>query len=100
MSKKNKFDLSQLVHGGAIKEGETLAFVSDPTKTCVVTKQPNGEYKVVSGDKTMTVHAFAQECLGTEPPNHASQWVRATSGKTLYEIWHADDAEDKYARAA
>ncbi len=108
--KKNKFDLTHLVHAGYLKDGETLCFVSDPSKTCIVTKQPNNEYKVVTGPKdkpvTTTVHAFAQQCLGTEPPDHAAKWLRTQDspkgkGKTLYEIWHADlDAEDDYAKAA
>jgi hypothetical protein len=89
--KKGKFDLTHLVHGGYIKDGETLSFVSDPSKTCKVTKQPNGEFKVVSGKETITVHAFAQRCLGTEPPDHASKWIKTTGGKTLYDLWHAED---------
>ena len=75
--KKNKFDLTYLVHNESLKEGQTLYFVSDPTKTCVVQKQPNGEYKVVVGGKEVTtIHAFAQKCLGQEPPDHASKWLR------------------------
>ncbi len=89
--KKNKFDLTHLVHEGCIKEGQTLYFVSDPSKFCKVTKQPNGEYKVVVGAETQTIHAFAQKCLGTEPPDHASKWFRTEAGKTLYDFWHADD---------
>jgi hypothetical protein len=91
--KKNKFDLTHLVHQGSIKEGETLYFVSDPSKTCQVAKLPNGEFKIiVPGEKApTTIHAFAQACLGTEPPEHASRWVRNAAGKTLYEVWHADD---------
>ncbi len=91
MSKKHKFDLTALVHRDFIKNGETLFFVSDPKMTCVVTKQPNGEYKVVAKGETMTIHAFAQKCLGVEPPDHASKWFRTSAGKTLYEFWHADD---------
>lgn len=89
--KKNKFDLTGLVHDGYIKNGQTLFFVSDPSKTCVVTKQPNNEYKVVAFKETMTLHAFATQCLGTEPPVHASKWVRTDKDKTLYDLWHADD---------
>jgi hypothetical protein len=92
VSKKKKFDLTKLVHQGYIKEGETLSFVSDPKKTCRVTKFPNGEYKVTVGkDTIMTVHAFAQQCLGTEPPDHAAKWIRAANGKTLFELWHAEE---------
>jgi hypothetical protein len=94
--KKNKFDLSQLVHDGYLKDGQTLFFVSDPKKTCKVTRQPNGEYKVTVGAETMTIHAYAQTCLGQEPPDHASKWFRTENGKTLYDFWHADD----YAEAA
>lgn len=89
--KKNKFDLTYLVHHGYLKDGQTLFFVSDPSKTCKVAKQPNGEYKVISGGETMTVHAFSQKCLGQEPPDHASKWIRAETGKTLYDLWHAED---------
>lgn len=91
MSKKKKFDLTHLVHQGVVKDGQTLFFVSDPKKTCVVTKQPNGEYKVTVGKDTTTIHAFAQTCLGTEPPDHATKWIRTEQNKTLYELWHADD---------
>lgn len=89
--KKGKFDLTQLVKDGFIKEGETLSFVSDPKKTAVVHKMPNGEFKVKVEDAVITVHAFAQQCLGQEPPEHAARWVKSASGKTLYEIWHAND---------
>jgi hypothetical protein len=93
--KSKKFDLTDLVHQGYLKDGEKLFFVSDPSKACVVTKQPNGEYKVVVGEKakaaTMTVHAFAQLCLGMDPPDHASKWFRTASNKTLYELWHAEE---------
>lgn len=103
--KKNKFDLTSLVHQGVLKEGQTLFYVSDPTKTCKITKQPNGEFKVAvkvsptgeRANETITVHAFAQQCLGQEPPEHAARWLRTENGKTLYEIWHADD---DYAHAA
>lgn len=89
--KKNKFDLTHLVHQGDLKDGQKLVFVSDPSKTCTISKQPNGEYKVLVGKETMTVHAFAQKCLGQEPPDHASRWLRTEAGNTLYELWHADD---------
>ncbi|MGK5087510.1 hypothetical protein WDW86_08125 [Bdellovibrionota bacterium FG-2] len=88
--KKNKFDLTNLVHEGAVKNGETLYFVSDPQKTGVIAKQPNGEYKVVVGKETLTVHAFAQWCLGQEPPDHGSRWLRNAGGKTLYDLWQAE----------
>jgi hypothetical protein len=91
--KKNKFDLTHLVHEGVLKEGQTLFYVSDPSKSCVVTKQPSHEFKVTVGAETLTIHAFAQRCLGTEPPDHATKWIRTESGKTLYDLWHADDLE-------
>jgi len=93
MSKKKKFDLTHLVHEGSVKDGETLFFVSDPSKTCKVAKQPNGEFKVTVGPETMTVHAVTQKWLGQEPPMHAAKWVRTSSGKTLYDLWQGD-AED------
>lgn len=89
--KKKKFDLTSLVHQGQLNAGQTLYFVSDPSKTCQVAKQPNGEYKVTVGEDTLTIHAFAEKCLGTEPPVHASKWLRTESGTTLYDLWHADD---------
>ena len=91
--KKNKFDLTHLVHANHIKDGEKLFFVSDPSKTCQVAKQPNGEYKVKVGAETTTIHAFAQKCLGQEPPDHASKWFRTAGGKTLFDIWHAEQDE-------
>ena len=94
MSKKHKFDLTALVHHGYLKDGQELFFVSDPSKFCKVTKQPNGEFKVTVNKETLTVHAFAQRCLGMDPPDHASKWFRTKDGKTLFELWHAeDDAE-------
>ena len=91
MSKhKKKFDLTNLVHHDLVKDGETLCFVSDPKMTCTVARQPNGEFKVVANKETMTVHAFAQKCLGQEPPDHASKWIRTQAGTTLYELWQTD----------
>ncbi len=89
--KKNKFDLTHLVNDGYLKNTQTLYYVSDPSKTCKIAKQPNGEYKVTAGVETMTVHAFAQRCLGQDPPDHASKWLRTENGKTLYELWHAEE---------
>lgn len=94
MSRKKKFDLTHLVHEGLLKDGETVYFVSDPAKTAVVSKQPNGEYKIKVGAETTTIHAFAQNLLGMEPPNHASCWLRNAAGKTLYDLWHAGDMAD------
>ncbi len=89
--KKNKFDLTYLVHHGYLKDGQSLFFVSDPSKNCRIIKQPNGEFKVLAEKETMTVHGFAQKCLGQEPPDHASKWLRTESGKSLYDLWHAED---------
>jgi hypothetical protein len=95
--KKNKFDLTALVHADYVKNGQTLYFVSDPKMTCTIAKQPNHEFKVTAFGETMTLHAFSTRCLGVEPPDHASKWVRDSAGKTLYEFWHA---EDEYSEAA
>ncbi len=95
--KKGKFDLTKLVHDGFVKDGQTLFFVSDPAKNCKVQKQPNGEFKVVTAEGTTTIHAFAQKCLGTEPPDHATRWFRAENGKTLYEVWQSTE---EWANAA
>lgn len=89
--KKHKFDVTHLVHERSLKDGQILFYVSDPSKTCKLAKQPNGEYKVSVGAETMTVHAFAQKCLGQEPPDHAAKWLRTENGKTLYDLWHAND---------
>lgn len=90
MSKKHKFDLTNLVHDDLVKEGEKLCFVSNPSMFGIVTKMPNHEYKVKYQGETITVHAFAQKCLGQEPPDHASKWFKGDSGKTLYELWQMD----------
>jgi hypothetical protein len=95
--KKNKFDLNQLIHDGALKEGQTLFFVSDPAKTGKIVRQATGEFKIQVGAETITVHAFAQKCLGQEPPDHAAKWFRTEAGKTLFDLWHQ---EDDYANAA
>ena len=94
--KKGKFDLTHLVHNGCIKEGETFYFVSNPNMTFQTVKQPNGEFKIQTADGVTTVHAFAQKCLGTEPPEHASRWFRNAQGVTLYQLWQADN-EEQYA---
>ena len=94
--KKNKFDFTHMVKDGYFKDGQTLFFVSDPKMTCKVSKQPNGEYKVIMGIETMTIHAFAQKCLGQDPPDHAAKWVRDEKGTTLFDYWHSED----YAQAA
>ena len=92
--KSKKFDLKELVHQSYLKDGEKLFFVSDPAKFCTIAKQPNGEFKVIVGKGTvMTVHAFAQQCLGMDPPEHASKWLRTAGNKTLYELWHAEEDE-------
>lgn len=89
--KKNKFDLTHMVKDGLINDGQMLYFVSDPSKSCKVVKQPSGEYKVLAAGKVTTIHAFAQQCLGQEPPDHAAKWFRTEAGKTLFDLWHADD---------
>ena len=85
--KKNKFDLSNLVRESAIKEGETLYFVSDPKYTCTVKKMPDHDFKVEHKGEVFTVHAICQKFLGQEPPDHACRWLRTSGGKTLYELW-------------
>jgi hypothetical protein len=95
MSKKrHKFDLTHLIHTGTLKNGQLLIYVSDPRKFCRVAKQPNGEFKVLVGKETMTVHAFAQHCLGQDPPDHATKWFRTETGQTLYELWQSEYAEE------
>ena len=94
--KKGKFDLTKIVHDGYLKDGETIFFVSNPSITAVVQKQPNGEFKIKTGEGTTTVHAFATQCLGMEPPEHASRWFRNAKNETLYQLWHAGE-EDQYA---
>ena len=94
--KKGKFDLTHLVHDGQVKDGEKFYFVSDPTKAFTVQKQPTGEFKIFTPEGVTTVHAFAQKCLGTEPPDHASRWFRNEKGTTLYQMWQADQ-EEQYA---
>jgi hypothetical protein len=92
--KKNKFDLTHLVRDGLLKEGETLYFVSDPKLLVVVKKMPDHEFKVEYKGETITVHAVCQKFLGTEPPDHASRWLRNSNGKTLYELWQSSRAEE------
>lgn len=94
MSRKKKFDLTHLVHDGLLKDGQTLVYVSDPAQKCKIAKQANGEFKVTVGAETMTIHAFATKCLGQDPPDHASKWLRTEEGKTLYDLWHASDMSE------
>ena len=96
MSKKNKFDLTGLVHAGYFKEGDKLYFVSDNAFWCTVKRMPNHEYKVEYQKETYTIHAIAQKFLGTEPPDHASRWLRTEKGDTLYQLWQMN-LEEKMA---
>lgn len=90
MSKKStKFDLAALVKSGVVKEGETLYFVSDASKTCKIEKCGPQDFKVRCGKDLHTVHSCAQTWLGQEPPQHASKWIRTNGGKTLYDLWQA-----------
>src|SRR5687768_5489056 len=92
MSKKHKFDLTKLVQQGYLKDGQKIVFVSDPNKLCTIAKQPNGEYKVKKKDnKIVTAHAFATECLGMEPPDHAAKWLKTEKNEILFDLWHKDD---------
>jgi hypothetical protein len=94
MAKKGKFDLGDLVHAGVLKEGESVFFVSDPSKIGHVTKLPNGDFKVSLDGDPVSVHAAAQKFLGQEPPTHASQWFRNQGGRTLYQLWQDQVAGD------
>jgi hypothetical protein len=95
MSRKgNKFDLAHIVQAGVVQDGETLFFVSDPAKAGAVTKTPNGDYKLDCEGDVVSIHAAAQKFLGQEPPNHASQWLRNGGGKTLYQLWQNQTAEE------
>lgn len=94
MSKKGKFDLTSLVHAGFVTDGETIYFVSDPAKTGNVKRQPNGEYKLDLDGEAVTPHAAAHRFLGQEPSNHAAQWLRNGSGKTLFQLWQAQQSGD------
>jgi len=87
MSRKNKFNLAQLLQDGLVKESQKIIFVSDPTKFCTVKKMPNGDCKLETKKGETTVHHFAQECLGQDPPDHAAKWLRTENGVTLYELW-------------
>ena len=96
--KKGKFDLTKLVHDGYLKDGEVLYFVSDANQTCTVFKHPSGEFKVKIADGTVTtLHAFAQVCLGQEPPEHATRWFRNEKGETVYQLWQAGEEERQAA---
>lgn len=97
VSKKKKFDLSNLVSSNRLKDGQSLFFVSDPSKSCKIVRHISGEYKVSANGETLTIHGFAQKCLGQEPPDHASKWLRTEDGKTLYELWRADESMDEAA---
>lgn len=93
--KKGKFDLTALVHDGYLKEGQTLFFVSDASKTCKIQKFPNGEFKVkIETGKVvelMTLHQYATKLLGMDPPDHAAKWFRTEDNKIIFDIWHAHD---------
>ena len=94
MARKQKFDLTQLVHGGFLVSGEKVFFVVDPSKVGAVVKAPNGEYKLDFEGDPISVHAAAQKYLGQEPPNHGANWIRKDNGKTLYEVWQTSQEQD------
>ena len=54
----------------------------------------NGEWRLNIAGEPMGIHAAAQKYLGTEPPNHASQWWRTGGGKTLFQIWQDQQAAE------
>ena len=87
MGKKNKFDLTSLVKTGFVSEGETLFFVSNPDCSCIIEKSTSNDFKVKHGTQIYSVHAICEEWLGSEPPGHASKWIRNADGKTLYDLW-------------
>ena len=91
---KQKFDLTQLVQSGVLKNGEKVYFVVDPSKVGDIVKAPNGEYKLNFDGDPMSVHAAAQKFLGQEPPTHGANWLRKDNGKTLFEIWRSSQAEE------
>jgi hypothetical protein len=94
MSKKNKFNLTDLVHKGLLTEGQLVLFVSDNSKTAKVHKCLNHEYKLVDVDgEEMSAHHFSQKCLGQEPPDHGSKWIRTEAGPTLYDLWQQEVEE-------
>ena len=96
--KKGKFDLTKLVHDGAIKEGQKFYFVSNPSFFATVEKQPSHEFKLKTYEGVVTtVHAFAQQCLGTESPDHASRWFRDEKNTLLYQIWQDDEDQQNSA---
>jgi hypothetical protein len=96
--KKGKFDLTKLVHDGFLKDGEKIFFVSNPAFFAFVEKQPSHEYKLKTNDGVITtVHAFAQVCLGTESPNHASHWFRNATNVILYDIWQNSEEQENAA---
>ena len=95
MSKgKNKFDLTRLVHHGLLKEGEKLYFLSDEKFVGTIKKMPDHEFKVEYNKEIYTIHALSQKWLGTEPPDHASRWIKNEKGHTLYQIWQKDLEEE------
>ena len=96
--KKGKFDFTHIVKEGYLKENQKIYFVSDTTKFATVQKQPNGEFKIFADGATTTLHAFAQKCLGMDPPDHATKWFKAENGKTIYEFWQeSEGSEERYA---
>ena len=93
MARKEKFDLTRLVQGGYLKNGEKVYFVVDPSKAGSITKV-GGDYKLDFDGDTFSVHGAAQKFLGQEPPNHGANWLRRDDGKTLFEVWQSSQAED------
>ncbi len=97
MSKKNRFEIGTLVKEGLLKEGQELEFISEPQIQCKVVKHGKSEYKLAVGAKVLTLHQFVTECLKTDPPDHASKWVRVRGGKILAEIWSEYESADEAA---
>ncbi len=93
--KKHKFDLAAMVHLGLLQEGQWLYFVSDPAQKAQLVKQAHHEFKLQVNKECVTLHAFVQNALGTEPPDHATKWVRTEQGQIVFDLWRAAAAEDE-----
>ena len=93
--KKGKFDLGEMVAERRLWAGQEVFFVANPKLSAKVIYTEDyshkGSWLLQREDRRMSVHQFACICLGMDPPDHATKWLRTESGTTLYDLWHAEE---------
>jgi len=92
MMEYSEFSLTNLVHEGHLQQGQTLYFVSGMgQKRCTIEEQGK-DYQLIDGaGMAVSAQAFVTECMGTDPVDHPTKWIRTEDGKLLFDLWHEYD---------